>query len=292
MKKRKGLILAGGMGSRLFPITLAISKQLLPVYDKPMIYYPISVLMLAHIKDILIISSPEHINLYKNLLGDGSQLGMNFSYKVQDEPRGLADAFILGENFIKDNPVALVLGDNIFYGNNFTDILLKTSSNDDSTIFGYKVDDPERFGVVSFSENMQVLSIEEKPKNPKSNYAITGLYFYGSDVVDIAKSVKPSKRGELEITSINNEYLVRNSLKVELLQDEITWLDTGTNKSLLEASNFIQRTEESIGYKIGCIEEIAYRNQWISSEDMLKIIMRYKENEYASYLQNILKEKL
>jgi glucose-1-phosphate thymidylyltransferase len=292
MKKRKGLILAGGMGSRLFPITLAISKQLLPVYDKPMIYYPISVLMLAHIKDILIISSPEHINLYKNLLGDGSQLGMNFSYKVQDEPRGLADAFILGENFIKDNPVALVLGDNIFYGNNFTDILLKTSSNDDSTIFGYKVDDPERFGVVSFSENMQVLSIEEKPKNPKSNYAITGLYFYGSDVVDIAKSVKPSNRGELEITSINNEYLVRNSLKVELLQDEITWLDTGTNKSLLEASNFIQRTEESIGYKIGCIEEIAYRNQWISSEDMLKIIMRYKENEYASYLQNILKEKL
>ena len=292
MKKRKGLILAGGMGSRLFPITLAISKQLLPVYDKPMIYYPISVLMLAHIKDILIISSPEHINLYKNLLGDGSQLGMNFSYKVQDEPRGLADAFILGENFIKDNPVALVLGDNIFYGNNFTDILLKTSSNDDSTIFGYKVDDPERFGVVSFTENMQVLSIEEKPKNPKSNYAITGLYFYGSDVVDIAKSVKPSNRGELEITSINNEYLVRNSLKVELLQDEITWLDTGTNKSLLEASNFIQRTEESIGYKIGCIEEIAYRNQWISSEDMLKIIMRYKENEYASYLQNILKEKL
>ena len=292
MKKRKGLILAGGMGSRLFPITLAISKQLLPVYDKPMIYYPISVLMLAHIKDILIISSPEHINLYKNLLGDGSQLGMNFSYKVQDEPRGLADAFILGENFIKDNPVALILGDNIFYGNNFTDILLKTSSNDDSTIFGYKVDDPERFGVVSFSENMQVLSIEEKPKNPKSNYAITGLYFYGSDVVDIAKSVKPSNRGELEITSINNEYLVRNSLKVELLQDEITWLDTGTNKSLLEASNFIQRTEESIGYKIGCIEEIAYRNQWISSEDMLKIIMRYKENEYASYLQNILKEKL
>jgi glucose-1-phosphate thymidylyltransferase len=292
MKKRKGLILAGGMGSRLFPITLAISKQLLPVYDKPMIYYPISVLMLAHIKDILIISTPEHINLYKNLLGDGSQLGMNFSYKVQDEPRGLADAFILGENFIKDNPVALVLGDNIFYGNNFTDILLKTSSNDDSTIFGYKVDDPERFGVVSFSENMQVLSIEEKPKNPKSNYAITGLYFYGSDVVDIAKSVKPSNRGELEITSINNEYLVRNSLKVELLQDEITWLDTGTNKSLLEASNFIQRTEESIGYKIGCIEEIAYRNQWISSEDMLKIIMRYKENEYALYLQNILKEKL
>jgi glucose-1-phosphate thymidylyltransferase len=292
MKKRKGLILAGGMGSRLFPITLAISKQLLPVYDKPMIYYPISVLMLAHIKDILIISTPEHINLYKNLLGDGSQLGMNFSYKVQDEPRGLADAFILGENFIKDNPVALVLGDNIFYGNNLTDILLKTSSNDDSTIFGYKVDDPERFGVVSFSENMQVLSIEEKPKNPKSNYAITGLYFYGSDVVDIAKSVKPSNRGELEITSINNEYLVRNSLKVELLQDEITWLDTGTNKSLLEASNFIQRTEESIGYKIGCIEEIAYRNQWISSEDMLKIIMRYKENEYALYLQNILKEKL
>ena len=292
MKKRKGIILAGGMGSRLFPITFAISKQLLPVYDKPMIYYPLSVLMLAQIKDILIISSPEHINLYKNLLGDGSQLGMSFTYIVQDEPRGLADAFILGENFIEDNPVALVLGDNIFYGNNFADILLKTSSKNDPTIFGYKVDDPERFGVVSFSENMQVIGVEEKPENPKSNYAITGLYFYGNDVVDIAKSVKPSNRGELEITSINNEYLLRNSLKVELLQDNVTWLDTGTNKSLLEASNFIQRTEESLGYKIGCIEEIAFKNQWICSEDMLKIVLKYKQNEYASYLQNILEGKL
>ncbi|MDC0402164.1 glucose-1-phosphate thymidylyltransferase RfbA, partial [Gammaproteobacteria bacterium] len=248
MKKRKGIILAGGMGSRLFPITFAISKQLLPVYDKPMIYYPLSALMLAQIKDILIISSPEHINLYKNLLGDGSQLGMSFSYIVQDKPRGLADAFILGENFIEDNPVALVLGDNIFYGNNFADILLKTSSKNDVTIFGYKVDDPERFGVLSFSENMQVISVEEKPENPKSNYAITGLYFFDNDVVDIAKSVKPSNRGELEITSIINEYIIRNSLRVELMEDDSKWLDTGTNKSLLEASNFVQKTEETIGY--------------------------------------------
>lgn len=288
MKKRKGIILAGGTGSRLFPITFAISKQLLPVYDKPMIYYPLSALMLAQIKDILIISSPEHINLYKNLLGDGSQLGMTFSYIVQDKPRGLADAFILGENFIKDNPVALVLGDNIFYGNNFADILLKTSSKNDVTIFGYKVDDPERFGVLSFSENMQVISVEEKPENPKSNYAITGLYFFDNDVVDIAKSVKPSNRGELEITSIINEYLIRNSLRVELMEDDSKWLDTGTNKSLLEASNFVQKTEETIGYKIGCIEEIAYKNKWVSKEKLIDVIKKYKDNEYSLYLKNII----
>ncbi|MDB4849065.1 glucose-1-phosphate thymidylyltransferase RfbA [Gammaproteobacteria bacterium] len=288
MKKRKGIILAGGMGSRLFPITFAISKQLLPVYDKPMIYYPLSALMLAQIKDILIISSPEHINLYKNLLGDGSQLGMSFSYIVQDKPRGLADAFILGENFIEDNPVALVLGDNIFYGNNFADILLKTSSKNDVTIFGYKVDDPERFGVLSFSENMQVISVEEKPENPKSNYAITGLYFFDNDVVDIAKSVKPSNRGELEITSIINEYIIRNSLRVELMEDDSKWLDTGTNKSLLEASNFVQKTEETIGYKIGCIEEIAYKNKWVSKEKLIDVIKKYKDNEYSLYLKNII----
>jgi len=288
MKKRKGIILAGGMGSRLFPITFAISKQLLPVYDKPMIYYPLSALMLAQIKDILIISSPEHINLYKNLLGDGSQLGMSFSYIVQDKPRGLADAFILGENFIEDNPVALVLGDNIFYGNNFADILLKTSSKNDVTIFGYKVDDPERFGVLSFSENMQVISVEEKPENPKSNYAITGLYFFDNDVVDIAKSVKPSNRGELEITSIINEYIIRNSLRVELMKDDSKWLDTGTNKSLLEASNFVQKTEETIGYKIGCIEEIAYKNKWVSKEKLIDVIKKYKDNEYSLYLKNII----
>ena len=288
MKKRKGIILAGGMGSRLFPITFAISKQLLPVYDKPMIYYPLSALMLAQIKDILIISSPEHINLYKNLLGDGSQLGMSFSYIVQDKPRGLADAFILGENFIEDNPVALVLGDNIFYGNNFADILLKTSSKNDVTIFGYKVDDPERFGVLSFSENMQVISVEEKPENPKSNYAITGLYFFDNDVVDIAKSVKPSNRGELEITSIINEYIIRNSLRVELMKDDSKWLDTGTNKSLLVASNFVQKTEETIGYKIGCIEEIAYKNKWVSKEKLIDVIKKYKDNEYSLYLKNII----
>ena len=243
MKKRKGIILAGGMGSRLFPITFAISKQLLPVYDKPMIYYPLSVLMLAQIKDILIISSPEHINLYKNLLGDGSQLGMSFSYIVQDEPRGLADAFILGENFIEDNPVALVLGDNIFYGNNFADILLKTSSKNDPTIFGYKVDDPERFGVVSFSENMQVIGVEEKPENPKSNYAVSGLYSYPSDVFSVIEGIVKSYRGEYEITDVNKYYLEHNRLITNKFEGY--WKDAGTFESLLECNNWVSEHEKN-----------------------------------------------
>lgn len=286
---RKGIILAGGMGSRLYPLTFSISKQLLPIYDKPMIYYPLSSLMLANIKDILIISTPDHIKLYKNLLGDGSDLGMHFEYKVQDKPRGLADAFIVGEDFIGNNPVTLILGDNIFYGKDFQDILSKASNNTNgATIFGYKVSDPERFGIVDFTKDKKVLSVEEKPKKPKTNFAVTGLYFYDNSVIDIAKSIEPSDRGEIEITSVNNEYLKKESLRIELLGDNYTWLDTGTNKSLLDAGNFIKKTEDLLSSKIGCIEEIAYKNKWISKEKLIDVIKKYKDNEYSLYLKNII----
>lgn len=286
---RKGIILAGGMGSRLYPLTFSISKQLLPIYDKPMIYYPLSSLMLANIKDILIISTPDHIQLYKNLLGDGSDLGMHFEYKVQDKPRGLADAFIVGEDFIGNNPVTLILGDNIFYGKDFQDILSKASNNTNgATIFGYKVSDPERFGIVDFTKDKKVLSVEEKPKKPKTNFAVTGLYFYDNSVIDIAKSIEPSDRGEIEITSVNNEYLKKESLRIELLGDNYTWLDTGTNKSLLDAGNFIKKTEDLLSSKIGCIEEIAYKNKWISKEKLIDVIKKYKDNEYSLYLKNII----
>ena len=288
----KGIILAGGSGTRLYPTTKGVSKHLIPVYDKPMIYYPISVLMHSGIREVLIISTPVDIDSYRRLLNDGSDFGISIKYAIQPSPDGLAQAFIIGEQFIGDSNAVLVLGDNIFYGQHLLNNLERAASNKiGATIFGCHVKDPERFGVIGFDKNGKAISVEEKPSNPQSNYAITGLYFFDNDVVDIAKSVKPSNRGELEITSIINEYLIRNSLKVELMQDDSKWLDTGTNKSLLEASNFVQKTEESIGYKIGCIEEIAYKNQWIHSEDMIKIIMKYKKNEYATYLQNILEKE-
>jgi len=286
----KGIILAGGSGTRLYPITKSISKQLLPIYDKPMIYYPLSVLMLAGIKEILIISTPEDIDNYEKLLGNGSSWGITLTYKVQPSPDGLAQAFILGEEFIGNDKVALILGDNIFYGHGFIQLLRKaTQLTEGAVVFGYKVKDPERFGIVGFDQNNEVTSIEEKPENPKSNFAVTGLYFYDNSVIDIAKKIEPSERGELEITSINAEYLKRGILKVELLGRGFAWLDTGTPESLLSAGRFVQTIEERQGYKIACLEEIAYNSKWISKDDVLTIAKELSKNSYGQYLNEIVK---
>lgn len=286
----KGIILAGGSGTRLYPITKAVSKQILPLYDKPMIYYPLSVLMLAQIKEILIISTPKDLPIFKELFGDGSWLGMKFEYAIQEQPRGLADAFIVGEKFIGNDDVALVLGDNIFYGQSFTKTLLDAKEsiekNKGAVIFGYYVKDPTAYGVVEFNNDGKVLGIEEKPMHPKSNYAVPGLYFYDNSVIEIAKNLKPSARGEIEITGVNNEYLNKNQLNVKLLGRGMAWLDTGTYDGLLEASNFIATIQKRQGMYVSCIEEIAYRNKWISKEELLKLASEYKTS-YGEYLKFI-----
>lgn len=289
----KGIILAGGSGTRLYPITQAISKQIIPVYDKPMIYYPLSVLMLAGIREVLIISTPKDIHLYQDLLLDGSQLGMKLSYAIQPSPDGLAQAFIIGEEFIGNDNVCLVLGDNIFYGYAFGKILMDTAKlKDGAVVFGYYVKDPERYGVAEFDSKGNVLSLEEKPKQPKSNYAVTGLYFYSNDVVKKAKSLKPSPRGELEITDLNRLYLEEKRLKVELLGRGMAWLDTGTHESLLQASNFIYTIEQRQGLKVSCIEEIAFKRGFISKEQLLKLAEPLKKNQYGEYLIKIANEEI
>ncbi|MBA6233481.1 MULTISPECIES: glucose-1-phosphate thymidylyltransferase RfbA [unclassified Colwellia] len=288
----KGIVLAGGSGTRLYPITQGVSKQLLPIYDKPMIFYSLSVLMLAGIKDILIISTPEDMSGYQRLLSDGSQFGINISYAIQPSPDGLAQAFIIGEDFIGDDPVCLVLGDNIFYGQGFSPKLTNAVNNSGTgaTVFGYQVKDPERFGVVEFDSEMKVISLEEKPSLPKSNYAVTGLYFYDNDVIDIAKSIKPSARGELEITCINNVYLEKGKLNVEILGRGFAWLDTGTHESLLEASHFVQTIEHRQGLKVACLEEISWRNGWLSREKLENSAKLMSKNSYGAYLRELLKE--
>lgn len=285
----KGIVLAGGSGSRLYPITKGLSKHLLPVYDKPMIYYPLSVLMLADIKDILIITTHEDKDGYRRMLGDGSEFGISITYAIQDKPRGLVDAFIIGKKFIGNDNVCLILGDNIFWGQGFSPILNKASlRKDGATLFGYQVVDPSRFGVVAFDENKKVLSLEEKPNRPSSNFAVTGLYFYDNEVIEMSKEIKPSSRGELEITSLNQMYLSNGNLNVELLGRGFAWLDTGTNESLLDASIFVETIEKRQGFKIACLEEIALNNGWLSKEDVARAGHKYSNNSYGQYLLKLI----
>lgn len=289
----KGIILAGGSGTRLYPITKGVSKQLLPIYDKPMIYYPLSVLMLAGIREVLIISTPDDIDGFKRLLCDGSELGVDISYAVQPSPDGLAQAFILGEDFIGDSNVCLVLGDNIFYGQGFTPLLRQAVNRQKgATVFGYQVKDPERFGVVEFDDEKRAISIEEKPVKPRSNYAVTGLYFYDNDVINIAKQVKPSERGELEITTVNQMYMERGDLNVELLGRGFAWLDTGTHESLLEAAQFVETIEKRQGYKVACLEEIALNNGWLTKQQVLTAGQSMSKNAYGQYLMSLVEEEL
>lgn len=288
----KGIILAGGSGTRLYPITREISKQLIPVYDKPMIYYPLSTLMLAGIRDILVISTPDYMPLFQQLLGDGSELGLNFTYKVQEQPNGLAEAFILGEDFIGDDSVCLILGDNIYYGAGLSELVQSAAQKTTgATVFGYHVNDPERFGVVEFDDAMHAVSIEEKPAQPKSNYAVTGLYFYDNQVVDIAKHIKPSPRGELEISDVNSEYLKRGQLNVKLMGRGYAWLDTGTHDSMMEAANFIATVQKRQNLKVACLEEIAYRMGYIDRDQLVKLAQPLKKNDYGQYLLRLAKEQ-
>lgn len=293
MKNRKGIILAGGSATRLYPLTLAISKQIMPVYDKPMIYYPLSVLMEANIKEVLIISTPRDIVTFKELLGDGSKWGMQFSYKVQEKPRGLAEAFILAEEFIGEDNVAMILGDNMFYGHNLCKLLKRANEREDeATIFGYYVKDPSAYGVVEINQDGHAVSIEEKPEIPKSHYAVPGLYFYTNDVVNIAKNVRPSARGELEITSINEEYMKQGRLKVEKLGRAMTWFDTGTHDSLLETASFVQTIEKRQGMQICCPEEIAFRKEWITPEQLSVLADQFMKTEYGKFLKDLAENKI
>ncbi len=288
MKKRKGIILAGGSGTRLYPLTLAISKQIMPVYDKPMIYYPLSILMQADIREVLIITTPRDLETFKSLLGDGSQWGMKFQYKIQEKPNGLAEAFIIGADFIGEDNVAMILGDNMFYGEHLSQKLKEANEREnEATIFGYYVKDPRAYGVVEIDENGKAISIEEKPANPKSNYAVPGLYFYTNEVIDIAKNVKPSARGELEITSINEEYMKRGQLRVEKLGRGMTWFDTGTHDALIETASFVQTIQKRQGLQICCPEEIAFDKGWISSEQLLDLAQRYMKTDYGKYLKDV-----
>lgn len=293
MKNRKGIILAGGSATRLYPLTLAISKQIMPVYDKPMIYYPLSVLMEADIREILIISTPRDIVTFKELLGDGSRLGLHLEYKIQESPRGLAEAFIIGEDFIGEDNVAMILGDNMFYGHTLSEILKNANEREDkATIFGYYVKDPTAYGVVEIDEEGNAISIEEKPKNPKSNYAVPGLYFYTNDVIEIAKNIKPSARGELEITAVSEEYMKRGKLKVEKLGRAMTWFDTGTHDSLLETASFVQTIEKRQGMQICCPEEIAYQKGWINAGELSNLADKFMKTDYGHFLKDVAENRI